>query len=185
MGKMQAVIVDPEAPARLGLGEVEEPEPVPSEALVRVSAISLNRGEVRRSQAAEAGFRPGWDLAGTVERAAADGSGPSEGARVVGLLPSGAWAERVAVPPDSLTELPENVSFEQAATLPVAGLTALYALEKGGGLVEKSVLVTGASGGVGLFALELAHSPGRTLWRWCAGRSTPGWSRRPGRMRSP
>ena len=60
MGKIRAVIVDPEAPARLGLGEVEEPEPAPSEALVRVSAISLNRGEVRRSQEAEAGFRPGW-----------------------------------------------------------------------------------------------------------------------------
>ncbi len=158
---MRAVIVDAEAPARLGLGEVEEPEPAPSEALVRVSATSLNRGEVRRSQAAETGFRPGWDLAGTVEeRAAADGSGPSEGARVVGLLPSGAWAELVAVPTGSLAELPQNVSFEQAATLPVAGLTALYALEKGGGLVGKSVLVTGASGGVGLFALELARLAG-------------------------
>ena len=160
MGKMRAVIVDPEAPARLGLGEVEEPEPAPSEALVRVSAISLNRGEVRRSQEAEAGFRPGWDLAGTVERTAADGTGPRERARVVGLLPSEAWAELVAVPTDSLAELPEDVSFEQAATLPVAGLTALYALEKGGGLVRKSVLVTGASGGVGLFALELARFAG-------------------------
>ena len=160
MGKMRAVVVDPEAPAGLGLGEVEAPDPAPSEALVRVSAISLNRGEVRRSQEAEAGFRPGWDLAGTVERAAADGTGPREGARVVGLLSSGAWAELVTVPTYSLAELPEGVSFEQAATLPVAGLTALYALEKGGGLVGKSVLVTGASGGVGLFALELARLAG-------------------------
>ncbi|HZC19491.1 MAG TPA: NADPH:quinone oxidoreductase family protein, partial [Rubrobacteraceae bacterium] len=160
MGKMQAVVVEPEAPAGLGLGEVEAPDPAPSEVLVRVSAISLNRGEVRRSQEAEAGFRPGWDLAGTVERAAADGTGPREGARVVGLLSSGAWAELVTVPTDSLAELPEGVSFEQAATLPVAGLTALYALEKGGGLVGKSVLVTGASGGVGLFTLELARLAG-------------------------
>jgi NADPH2:quinone reductase len=160
MGKMQAVVIDPEAPACLGLGEVNEPEPAPSEALVCVSAVSLNRGEVRRSQEAEVGFRPGWDLAGTVGRAAADGTGPREGARVVGLLSSGAWAERVAVPTDSLAELPEGVSFEQAATLPVAGLTALYGLEKGGGLVGKSVLVTGASGGVGLFALELARLAG-------------------------
>ena len=160
MGKMRAVIVDPEATTHLRLDEAEEPEPTPSEALVRVSAISLNRGEVRRSQAAEAGFRPGWDLAGTVERAAADGTGPREGARVVGLLSSGAWAELAAVPTHSLAELPEDVSFEQAATLPVAGLTALYALEKGGGLVGKSVLITGASGGVGLFALELARLAG-------------------------
>ncbi len=160
MGNMQAVVVDPEAPACLRLGEVKMPDPVPSEVLVRVSAISLNRGEVRRSQGAEEGFRPGWDLAGTVERAAADGTGPGEGVRVVGLLSSGAWAERVAVSTDSLAGLPENVSFEQAATLPVAGLTALYMLEKGGGLVGKSVLITGASGGVGLFALKLARIAG-------------------------
>lgn len=158
---MQAVIVDPDVPARLGLGEVEELQPTPSEAVVRVAAISLNRGEVRRSQAADPGFRPGWDLAGTVERAAADGSGPPEGARAVGLMAgSGAWAERVAVPTDALAELPEGVALEEAATLPVAGLTALYALEKGDGLIGRNVLVTGASGGVGLFALELARFGG-------------------------
>lgn len=153
---MRAVIVDDGAPARLRVAESEEPEPNPNEALVRVSAVSLNRGEVRRSQAAEPGFRPGWDLAGTVERAAADGSGPREGARVVGLMGAGAWAERVAAPTNALAELPEGVSFAQAATLPVAGLTALYALEKGDGLLGRNVLVTGASGGVGLFALRLA-----------------------------
>jgi NADPH:quinone reductase-like Zn-dependent oxidoreductase len=157
---MRAVIVDPEAPARLALGEIEEPNPTPSEAVVRVAAVSLNRGEVRRSQAAEAGFRPGWDLAGTVERSAADGTGPSEGARVVGLMGSRAWAERVAAPTNALAELPEGVSFEAAATLPVAGLTALYALEKGDGLIGRNVLITGSSGGVGLFALTLASLGG-------------------------
>ncbi len=157
---MHAVLVDKGAPANLSLGEMEEPAPAPSEALVRVSAISLNRGEVRRAQTAEAGFNPGWDLAGTVEREAADGTGPRAGARVVGLLPSGAWAELVAVPTSSLAELPEGVSFEQAATLPVAGLTALYALEKGGGLLGRSVLVTGASGGAGHFAIQLARLSG-------------------------
>jgi NADPH:quinone reductase-like Zn-dependent oxidoreductase len=157
---MRAVFVDDGAPARLKIGEVEEPEPTPSEALVRVSAVSLNRGEVRRSQAAEPGFRPGWDLAGTVERAAANGTGPRAGARVVGLLGAGAWSERVAVQADALAQLPESVSFEAAATLPVAGLTALYALEKGDGLLDRNVLVTGASGGVGLFALGLASLGG-------------------------
>ena len=157
---MKAVIVDDEAPARLTLGEVEEPTPAPSEALVRVAAVSLNRGEVRRSQRAETGFRPGWDLAGTVERTAGDGTGPPEGARVVGLKGSGAWAQRVVVPADALAVLPHEVSFEAAATLPVAGLTALYALEKGDGLIGRNVLVTGASGGVGLFALQLAQLGG-------------------------
>jgi NADPH:quinone reductase len=157
---MRAVLVDKGAPANLSLGELEEPTPSPSEALVRVSAISLNRGEVRRAQTAEDGFHPGWDLSGIVEKEAADGSGPRSGTRVVGFLPSGAWAELVAVPTNSLAELPEGVSFETAATLPVAGLTALYALEKGGGMIGRSVLVTGASGGAGHFAIQLARLSG-------------------------
>ena len=157
---MRAVVVDPASEGRLSVAEVEEPEPAPSEALVRVAAVSLNRGEVRRAEAAEPGFRPGWDLAGTVERPAADGSGPGEGTRVVGFLPSGAWAELAAVPTNALAGLPEGVSFEEAATLPVAGLTALYALDKGGGLLGRNVLITGASGGAGLFALQLANLSG-------------------------
>lgn len=160
MARIRAVLVDKGAPANLSLGEIEEPSPAPSEALVRVSAISLNRGEVRRAQAAKPGFNPGWDLAGTVEKEAADGTRPPAGARVVGLLPSGAWAELAAVPTNSLSELPENVSFEQAATLPVAGLTALYTLEKGGGLLGRNVLVTGASGGAGHFGVQLARLSG-------------------------
>ncbi len=160
MGKIQAILVNPDAPARLALGEKEEPSPTPGETLVRVAAISLNRGEVRRAQSAEAGFNPGWDLAGTVEKAAADGTGPPEGARVVGLMNPGAWAELVAVPTNALAELPEGVSFEAAATLPVAGLTALYTLEAGGNLLGRSVLVTGASGGAGQFALQLARDAG-------------------------
>ena len=147
MSKIKAVVVDPGAPNRLALADVEEPYPTPSEALVRVAAVSLNRGEVRRVESNEPGFRPGWDLAGTVERAAVDGSGPPEGSRVVGFLPSGAWAELVAVPTDSVAALPEGVSFEEASTLPVAGLTALYALEEGGNLLGNalSMLVPGGT----------------------------------------
>jgi NADPH:quinone reductase len=157
---MRAVVVDPGSPASLALAKVEEPSPTPSEVLVRVETVSLNRGEVRRAESGEPGFRPGWDLAGTVERAAADGTGPQEGSRVVGFLPSGAWAELAAVPTDSLAGLPESVSFEEGSTLPVAGLTALYALEEGGNLLGRSVLVTGASGGAGQFGLQLARAAG-------------------------
>ena len=160
MALVRTVIVDPEAVGRFSIAEVGEPSPTPSETLVRVAAISLNRGEVRRAETSEAGFRPGWDLAGTVQRAAADGSGPHVGSRVVGFLPSGAWGELVAVPTDAVAELPEGVSFEEASTLPVAGLTALYALEEGGNLLGRSVLVTGASGGAGQFGLQLARAAG-------------------------
>src|SRR5437899_1405400 len=160
MGANRAVVVDPEAPGRLVIREVAEPVPDRSEAVVRVRAISLNRGEVRRSTMAAAGWRPGWDIAGEVERPAATGSGPRAGARVVGLLPEGAWAEHVAIPTHALAELPEKVTFSQAATFPVAGLTALYSLAKGGLLLDRRVLVTGATGGVGHFAVQLARLAG-------------------------
>jgi NADPH:quinone reductase-like Zn-dependent oxidoreductase len=111
---------------------------------------------------AEAGWRPGWDLAGTVIKQAADGTGPKVGSRVVGMVPvhGGAWAEQVAVHTNTLAEIPTNITFAQAATLPVAGLTALYALEKGGLLLHKRVLITGSTGGVGLFAHQLARHSG-------------------------
>jgi NADPH:quinone reductase-like Zn-dependent oxidoreductase len=66
----------------------------------------------------------------------------------------------VAVPTHALAELPPTVTFAQAATLPVAGLTALHAIGKGGSLVGRNVLVTGASGGVGHFAIQLARLGG-------------------------
>jgi NADPH:quinone reductase len=156
----RAVVVDPDVPGRLVIRPVAEPVPDRGEAVVRVRAISLNRGEVRRSGIAPAGWRPGWDLAGEVERAAADGSGPRMGTRVVGLLPEGAWAQRVAVPTHALAELPDKVTLSQAATFPVAGLTALHALTKRGLLLGRRVLVTGATGGVGDFALQLARLAG-------------------------
>jgi len=162
MAIMRAIVVDPDTgtPGRLAIREVEAPQQAPSELLVRVAALSLNRGEVREVQRSEAGSRVGWDFAGTVERATADGSGPKVGTRVVGTVPTGAWAELVAAPVAAVAPLPEAVSFAQAATLPVAGLTALYALEQGGPLLGRNILVTGASGGVGIFACQLARRGG-------------------------
>jgi NADPH2:quinone reductase len=152
---MRAIVVDPGAPGHLSISEVDEPRPAPNQALVRLAATSLNRGEVRMAQTGQPGYRPGWDVAGTVVAAAADGSGPAEGTRVVGLVNNGAWGELVAVATDALAPIPENVSFAQAASLPVAGLTAYYALQKAGSLLGRNALVTGASGGVGHLAVQL------------------------------
>jgi NADPH:quinone reductase-like Zn-dependent oxidoreductase len=99
-----------------------------------------------------------------VETAAADGSGPKPGTRVVGILPSGAWAERVNCRSHAVAALPEAVSDAEAATLPVAGLTALHALRQGGLLLGRKVLVDGASGGVGHLACQLAAAAGAYVW---------------------
>jgi NADPH2:quinone reductase len=156
---MRALVSHQKAPW-VELAEMSEPEPRSDQAVVTVKAISLNRGEVKRLERMEPGTISGWDLAGTVTWPATDGSGPKAGARVVGLKDVGAWAEQVCVPAEALADLPDEVSFEQAATLPVAGLTALRTLEIGGFVVGKRVLITGASGGMGRFAIQLAKLAG-------------------------
>lgn len=157
---MKAIVIDHSAPAHFAFAERGEPDPAPDEAVVGVRAISLNLGELRYAQTKEAGSPTGWDLAGIVERPASDGSGPREGARVVGFLHSGAWAERAAVPTHALAELPDGVGFAEAATLPVAGLTALKVVDLARGLLARRALVTGASGGVGMFACQIARLAG-------------------------
>lgn len=146
----RALVVDHSAPERVAIREVPEPEPIRGEVLVEVHAISLNRGELNRLPGAADGWRPGWDVAGVRL---------DSGARVVGVLDGGAWAERVAVPEGHLAELPEGCGFEAAAALPVAGLTALRMLRLAP-ILGRRVLVTGASGGVGRFAVQLAHRGG-------------------------
>lgn len=139
--------------------DVEEPSPGANEALVEVRAVSINRGELRLLASRPNGWRPGQDVAGVVRRAATAG-GPPEGTRVVGMVDQAGWAEHVNVSLSRLAPLPEGVSFAAAATLPVAGLTALRALRLGGMLLGRRVLVTGASGGVGHLAVQMAARSG-------------------------
>jgi NADPH2:quinone reductase len=148
------------APPTAEIREVADPHPKPDEALVDVKAFSLNRGEVKRLADMNDGELTGWDVAGVVRQAAADGSGPKDGARVVGMMSRGAWAQVANVPTSWLAELPDTVSFEDGATLPVAGITALETLDIGGNPLGRRVLVTGASGGVGTFAVQLAKHAG-------------------------
>lgn len=161
MTDVKGVVVDHASADRLVLRSVPLAPAYRDEVTVRVRAISLNRGEVNRAlRSAEAGWRPGWDFAGVVEEVAPDGGGPPKGTRVVGILPSGAWAEQIRVPKDSIAALPDEVTDGQAATLPVAGLTALHALRQGGLLLGRKVLIDGASGGVGHLACQLAVASG-------------------------
>ena len=139
------------------LADVEEPVAAESEALIQVRATALNFGEVHFiDHMRKPGEVPGWDAAGVVVQTAADGSGPPVGSRVVGFHGAGGWAERRAVPTENLAVLPDSVDFGPAAALPVAGVTALQSLRALG----RRVLITGASGGVGRFAVQLAARAG-------------------------
>lgn len=157
---MLALVNAPSSTAKVALAEVPAPQPAANEALIEVSHFSLNRGELRRLEHRPEGWVGGQDVAGRVVVAAADGSGPPAGARVVALVESGGWAERVAVRSHSLAVLPEGVSFEQAACLPVAGVAALRAVRLLGALLGRRVLVSGASGGFGHLAVQLARVAG-------------------------
>lgn len=157
---MRALVAAPGSRGGIELREVAEPEPGSDHAVVEIGAVSLNRGECSGLRAVEDGWRPGWDLAGTVARGAADGSGPPEGARVVGWTNGGSWAERAAVRTDHLASITDELSFEVASTIPVAGLTAVGVLATMDSLLGRRVAITGAAGGVGRFAIQLAHMAG-------------------------
>jgi NADPH2:quinone reductase len=153
---MRAIVATPTRPAWTERREVPPPEPAAHEALVAVRAFAVNRGELMLLRMRGDGWRPGQDVAGEVVRAAADGSGPAVGERVAGLVDREGWAESVAVPTHRLATVPDGVDLAPAAALPMAGTTALGLVRQGGPLLGASVLVTGASGGVGHLAVQLA-----------------------------
>jgi NADPH:quinone reductase len=156
---MHAMITSPQAPGRLVEADLPAPRAGAGIAVVRVRASSINRGETRLIPARPNGWAPGQDLAGIVERAAIDG-GPAEGTRVVGLADGGSWSELVPVPVERLAVLPDAVSDEVAATLGVAGLTALRAVRALGSIIGRQVLVTGVRGATGNVAAQLLRIAG-------------------------
>jgi NADPH:quinone reductase-like Zn-dependent oxidoreductase len=160
---MLGYVTDPAEPAGIALRDLPEPEPGEHDVVVEVAAYSVNRGELSLIERRTDGWAPGQDIAGVVVASAADGTGPAVGTRVVGVADHGGWGERVPVPSHRVAPLPYSVSFAAAASLPVAGLTALRALRTGGSLLGQKVLVTGASGGVGSFAVQLARAAGAVV----------------------
>jgi NADPH2:quinone reductase len=157
---MLAVVNTPGGKVPVEIREVPEPHPAGNEAIVKVRAFSLNRGELRLFQARPEGWRPGQDISGVIVQPAANGSGPKAGERVVALTDNAGWAERAAVPAHRMAVLADNVLLEEAAALPVAGLTALRTLRHGAPLLGKRVLITGAAGGVGHLATQIAARSG-------------------------
>jgi NADPH:quinone reductase len=134
---MRALVTDSSAPGRIALRDVPEPEPGPGEVLVEVRAFSINRGELRMLATAADGWRPGWDFAGIL-RSDVD-NGPRAGARVVGIRRGETWAEYVAVPAAWIAELPDGLSFAEAAALPTAGLAALRMLRLGPAILGRRI----------------------------------------------
>ncbi|WP_211229430.1 zinc-binding dehydrogenase [Nakamurella lactea] len=157
----RALIVDPSADSNIGFGEVATPVAGPHQILVGVQYAALNYADLNnaRSGRVPVGAPLGLDAAGIVLRGATDGSGPPRRSRVV-LFADGAFAERVAVDVSAVAEVPDGVGLAEAAALPTAGLAALRSLRSAGVGPGKRVLVTGASGGVGRYAVTLAALAG-------------------------
>ncbi|WP_327633513.1 nuclear transport factor 2 family protein [Kribbella sp. NBC_00482] len=148
----------PVGPNAIALAEVDEVRPGPGEVVIEVAAYSVNRGETFQVENPPADWRPGKDVAGRVV-ATVDG-GPAIGSRVLAHVPHSGWAERVAAPLTQVAVLPDEVSFQQAAALPLAGLTAVRLLRSAGSVIGRRILLTGASGGVGHYVTELAAAAG-------------------------
>ncbi|WP_329586266.1 zinc-binding dehydrogenase [Kitasatospora sp. NBC_01250] len=160
---MQRLIPTGQQARPVAFAEAPQPVPGPGEALVKVEAFAPNRGETFLLERPWPGVLPGKDIAGLVVQAAADGTGPGIGTRVVGHPAQGGWAEYAAVPTHSLAALPDGIDSVRAAALPLAGITALRLLRTAGSPAGRRVLLTGASGGVGHYVTELAVGAGAEL----------------------
>lgn len=174
-------------PDVLILGEVEKPRPKDDQVLVKVHAASLNFGNLvlLKGEPFLARFAfgllkpkysiPGGDIAGQVEAVGKDVTQFQPGQEVFGDLSACGWggfAEYVSVPEKALALKPEKLSFEEAAAVPMAAVTALQSMrDKGKIQAGQKVLVNGASGGVGTFAVQIAKSFGAEVTGVCSTRN--------------
>ncbi|OQP57161.1 hypothetical protein A3860_11395 [Niastella vici] len=159
---MNAIFTDPDTQG-FTFRKTAIPVPTPGQALIKVNTFSLNQGETRTAMAATTSYIPGWDFAGVIVKAAADGSTPATGTRVFGYVAQASWAGYLVAAGVQIAAIPESISDAQAACLPIAGLTALACLDASGDCKGRRLLITGAAGGVGRFACQLAARAGATV----------------------
>ena len=164
----------------LQIKEIETPAVKENEVLVQIHAAALNAGDIFSMRGSPwlarlmVGFpKPkdyilGWDMAGRVEAVGATVTRFKPGDEVFSAC-NGALAEYASVPEDELATKPANLTFEQAAAVPTAGLTALQGLRDAGKLqAGQKVLINGASGGVGTFAVQIAKAFGAEVTGVCS-----------------
>lgn len=177
MEKMKAVLYDKSSPGKLSFSEIEKPVPKDNEVLICVHAVSLNAADYRSMKM---GIIPkkkifGADIAGTIESVGKNTSTFKPGDEVMADLASfgfGGLAGFVAAAESALVLKPGNASFEEAATLPLAGLTALQALRNKGNIQKgQKVLIVGSAGSVGPFAVQLAKHFGAGVTGVCSPRN--------------
>ncbi len=182
---MQAIVNSEYGPPEnLRLAELEQPEIGADGVLVRVGAASVNpfdwhvvRGQPYIGRLVGMGLRrpkrsrKGVDVAGTVEAVGENVTTLRPGDEVFGTV-HGAFAEYVAGTEQDFVAKPARLTFEQSAAIPMAGISALQALRDRGALeAGQSVLINGASGGVGTFAVQLAHAFGARVTGVCSSRN--------------
>jgi NADPH:quinone reductase-like Zn-dependent oxidoreductase len=184
---MRAIVQDQYgSPEVLQIKNVEKPTPLANQVLVKVRAASLNKGNIvlLRGEPFLARFAfgltkpkfvvPGGDMAGVIEAVGKDVQKFKVGDEVFGDLSTSGWgtlAEYVTIPETEVVVRPANLSFEEAAAVPMAGVTALQGLKKGNIKQGDKVLINGASGGVGTFAVQLAKAYGAVVTAICSTRN--------------
>lgn len=178
MEKMKAVLYKKKgSPEKLSLSEVDKPIPNDHEVLVRVQAVSLNAADYRSMKM---GIIPkrrifGADVAGRIESVGKNASVFKPGDEVMGDLASfgfGGLAQYVTAPESAFVLKPKHVSFEEAASIPLAAITALQALRNKGNIQKNDkVLIVGSAGSVGPFAVQLAKSFGAEVTGVCSSKN--------------
>lgn len=171
---MLAIVYDKNSKDRLLLQDVPKPEPQEGEVLVKIHSVSVNAADYRSIQLGIIPKRKifGADIAGEIVAIGSHAGKFKVSERVVGDISGcgfGGFAEYVAVPEKVLARIPEQINNDTAAALPMASVTALQGLrDKGRIKAGDKVLIVGAGGGVGNFAIQLAKSYGAEVTAVCS-----------------